>query len=39
MITARFAASNFSVSEIRAFMSVWEADNDGALQRLLYSRP
>lgn len=38
VITARFAASNFSVSEIRAFMSFWEADNDGALQRLLYSR-
>lgn len=38
VITATFAASNFSMTEIRAFMSVWEGNNDGALQQLFHSR-
>lgn len=38
VITATFAASYFSMTEIRAFMSVWEGNNDGALQQPLHSR-
>lgn len=38
MITATFAASNFSMTEIRAFMSVWEGTNDEALQQRFHSR-